>query len=479
MDWLFGDTPEPPNPYVTAGLQTGTNIGTAVANQQLNQTNQITPEGSLTYSQTGTFEYRDPATGVVHTLPKTTAVQELSPQNKLLKAEQDATKLSLATMAHSQANRVSSLLGSEMDFSGAPGAGDASRIGQVPGAVDTYDTQQGGIQRQLGDAGQLTRDYGPADNFSADRQRVESALYDRMNPQLQRERGNIEQRLADQGIRYGSQAYKDAMSDYSRQANDMRLGVTVAGGAEQQRMNQMAAERAAFQNAAQQQGFQQLLGRGTFANQAQNQQVAQNAGAAAFMNAARQQQLGQQQSLFNANQAQRSAWMNEQYARRNQPINEISSLMSGSQINQPNFINAPTTQIPTTDVAGQLNTNFAQQMQASAQQNQAMQSLIGGAIQGAGNIYASDKRVKKDIKQIGTVFAHDVNKDKPKIGSVIGEKKELPIFNYKYKGDPSGATHTGPMAQDVEKLDKDAVHDIGGVKHLDRRRVMGNILRAA
>jgi hypothetical protein len=35
------------------------------------------------------------------------------------------------------------------------------------------------------------------------------------------------------------------------------------------------------------------------------------------------------------------------------------------------------------------------------------------------------------------------------------------------------------MAQDVEKLDKRAVKTIGGVKHIDQRRVMGNILRAA
>jgi hypothetical protein len=35
------------------------------------------------------------------------------------------------------------------------------------------------------------------------------------------------------------------------------------------------------------------------------------------------------------------------------------------------------------------------------------------------------------------------------------------------------------MAQDVEKIDRGAVHTIGGVKHIEPARVMGNILRAA
>ena len=43
----------------------------------------------------------------------------------------------------------------------------------------------------------------------------------------------IEQRLSDQGIRYGSTAYTQAMDDYNRQSNDMRLAVTAAGGQEQ------------------------------------------------------------------------------------------------------------------------------------------------------------------------------------------------------------------------------------------------------
>ena len=81
----------------------------------------------------------------------------------------------------------------------------------------------------------------------------------------------------------------------------------------------------------------------------------------------------------------------------------------------------------------------------------------------------SDEREKKNIDRIGTVFAY--NED--------AERKRLPIYEYEYKKDPIGARHTGPMAQDVEKIDRSAVKTIGGVKHIDTGKVMGSILRAA
>ena len=59
------------------------------------------------------------------------------------------------------------------------------------------------------------------------------------------------------------------------------------------------------------------------------------------------------------------------------------------------------------------------------------------------------------------------------------EQKEMPIHRYSYKDDPASTMHTGPMAQDVEKVDRSAVKKIGGVKHIDTRKVMGSILRAA
>ena len=76
---------------------------------------------------------------------------------------------------------------------------------------------------------------------------------------------------------------------------------------------------------------------------------------------------------------------------------------------------------------------------------------------------------KENIDRIGTIFA----------ATPEGERKEMPIHQYSYKDDPDSTMHVGPMAQDVEKVDRGAVKKIGGVKHIDTRKVMGSILRAA
>ena len=54
--------------------------------------------------------------------------------------------------------------------------------------------------------------------------------------------------------------------------------------------------------------------------------------------------------------------------------------MSGSQVQQPNCLNTPRSQIATTDFAGITNAEFAQQQQGIYQtaQNQNWQQLMGG-----------------------------------------------------------------------------------------------------
>jgi hypothetical protein len=464
-----GEPPPPTDPFRTAAAQTGTNVSTAVANSFLNNINQNTADGSLRYDVTGNYQWTDPADGRTYNIPIRTATQSLSQQGNAIKGQTDAARMNLAGMANSQSQRLSSLLGHEMDLSGAPGGGDANAIGGVGQALTSYDSG-GQIQRQLGDAGDITKSYGPADDFSSDRQRVEDALMGRMNTQLGRERGNIEQRLSDQGIRYGSQAYTSAMDDYNRQSNDARFAAIGQAGQEQQRMMDMAAQRAGFQNAAQQQQFDQLQGRGTFANLAQAQQNQQNAGAASFNNAGLAQQLAQQQSLFNARNSQRNQYLEEQYQQRNQPLKEIAAMMSGSQIQGPNWLNNQGSQIATTDIGGLINQNWQQQNQNYQSQNQNWQQMMGGILGlGAGALKFSDERLKKDIDPVGTVFAY--NED--------AERKGLPIYTYQYKDDPTSTRHVGPMAQDVEKIDPGAVRNIRGRKAIDTKRVMGNILRAA
>ena len=499
------EAPTPPNPYQTAAAQTGTSVGTGVANAFLNNVNQNTPDGSLRYDVTGTHSWTDPSTGQKYEIPTFTSTQNLSPQSQAIKSQLDAAKMNMAGMANTQSARVADWLSTPFDpLTGAPQAGNANAINSIPKAqtwVDPGDPMKtsfdpgANVMTDFGDAGDITKSYGPGD-FSTDRSHVEDALMQRMNPQLARERGGIEQRLADQGIRYGSQAYASAMDDYNRQANDARFAAVGQAGSEQQRMMDMAAKRAGFENAAQQQQYEQLLGRAEFHNAGagqqfgQNQQLAQfynqgagqqfnqNLQAGQFNNQGLAQQLNQAQSGFNAMNASRDQYLKEQYGMRNQPLNEITALMSGSAIQAPAWLQAPNNQIANTDIGGMINQNFAQQSQNYQSANQNWQAMMGGLLGAGGQIGAgymkSDRRTKENITKMGTVFSAggvaDVDHD---------EIKKLPIYEYSYKDDPASMRHIGPMAQDVEKVDPRAVKAIGGVKHIDPKRVMGNILRAA
>jgi hypothetical protein len=370
----------------------------------------------------------------------------------------------------------------------APAMGDMSRFNQIGNPQSSF-SGGGPIGFGYGSggdiastfnpntAGQIQTGYGPSDNFSADRQRVEQSMFERVNPQIQQDESRLRQQLADQGIRYGQSAYANAYDPFNKGVTDTRLGIVAAGGQEQQRMNQMAQQLAQFQNAAQQQGYAQQQGLANFWNQAQQQREGQNAARSAFYNQAQgqlfgqsaqqagfynqalAQQLGQASSIFNAQNQQRNQALQEAYQQRNQPINEISALLSGSQVQAPQFINAQRNTIPTTDVAGLINQNFAQQNDIFKTQTGTWNDIIGGVLGGAGRIGAaaltptvSDVRVKENIAPMGSIYS---------------PKGELPIYAYDYKDDfDDGQRHVGPMAQDVEKLEPKAVKKIGGVKHI-------------
>jgi hypothetical protein len=464
------DPPTPPNPIATAGAQTASNVSTAVANAFLNNVNQQTPLGGLNYNVTGNFDFTDPNTGQTYSIPRFTAEQNLSGPQQSIQNQSEQAKLNLAGLASQQSGKLGSLLGSNIDLSGAPASGTVPFLQQgLAGSI-------GPPQFFSGSGGNITRSYGPADDFSSDRGRVEQALYGRLNPQLALEQQHIEQQLSDQGIRAGSPAYRNAMDAYARQANDARLAVTQTAGQEQQRMMDMAAQRAGFQNAAQAQAYNQDLQQKQLYNAAEQQMFAQQAARDQFYNNVAAQQ-------FNMANVARPQYLAEQYALRNQPINEITALLSGSQVQQPQFMNLNQGQIPTSDIAGLINQNFAQQFGNYQQQNQASNQLIGGLFGLGGNLATagaytfgrSDRRVKENIHRVGTVFAATPQP----VEEPEGGKKKLPIYEYSFKDDPASTRHVGPMAQDVEKVDPKAVRSFGGVKHIDKRRVMGSILKAA
>lgn len=135
-------------------------------------------------------------------------------------------------------------------------------------------------------------------------------------------------------------------------------------------------------------------------------------------------------------------------ASRNQPLNEITALMSGSQVSQPNFVNTPQTPVSGVDYAGLVSNNYANE---SANYQGMLGGLagLGGSLAGAGAKMwaASDRRLKEDIRPIGKA------------------DNGLTIYAFRYRGED--ATTIGFMADEVADIHPAAVTEMNGYQFVD------------
>ncbi len=131
--------------------------------------------------------------------------------------------------------------------------------------------------------------------------------------------------------------------------------------------------------------------------------------------------------------------MNELLTERNQPINEIIGLMSGSQVQQPQFTSAPSFNPATVDYAGLVNQNYQQRAAAAQNGGSDMGGLFAAGASLAPLAFAafSDRRLKRDIQRIGEL--------------TYG----LPVYLYRYLW--SDAWQVGVMAQEALRVRPDAV----------------------
>jgi len=262
------------------------------------------------------------------------------------------------------------------------------------GALDTAGQQLGRVNAALGQG--LNMDGLPElQGFNSpdfDRQRYEDSVYAsqtrRLDPQFDRMERSQDARLAAQGLGANSEATRNLRQDFERDRNDAygdaRDRSIQAGGAEQSR---------AVQNA---------IAGGTFGNQARTQGLQERA-----------------------------------YV-QNQPLAQLQALLGTGQVGMPQGVQYSPTGVGQTDVLGanalsqqQLNNNYQARV---GQQTAFMNGLfqLGGAAIGA-----SDRRLKRDIKRLGT------------------HPNGLPVYEYRYVW--GRKRHVGVMAQDVLKAGIDAV----------------------
>jgi hypothetical protein len=322
----LGPAPSAPAPpdYRAAAQETAAgNIDAARVATAANRVNQITPYGSLKYDITGSDPYGNPTY---------TATQSLSPAQQQLLDYQNQASIGLGKLAGQGLGYVENMLQTPFDTSKLPTTG-----------------------------------FNPSQSY-------QDAYMQRLAPQLQQGREQVQQRLANQGIDIGSEAYNRAMMQQAQRENDLLLGATTQG--------------------------------------------------------------------FGVGQQARQSALQEQAYLRNEPLNTLSAVRTGAQVQGPQFVNSynqATTQGPDILGASQMGYNaqmgdFNAKQAAQANLNQGLFSLGGSAMM------MSDIRLKENIKPVGVM------------------PNGLTLYSFEYKDEIKShplageGVHVGVMAQEVEQV---------------------------
>ena len=448
--------PTPPDPNVVSAAQTASNKDTAGYNAALNRYDVYTPLGSSVYTTNGT----DPATGA----PLYRQDINLTPEAQAQWQQEQAQNSRMNNLAGSLMGQVEDSLGQRIDPSQLPTRNYGTDI-QLPGMVEMA---QGATTANGVSSAGLPQLYGAEDLMGA-RQQAQDALYGRLaaylDPQYAQREAALTAQLANQGVVEGSEPWRDARSQFSRERSfdyDQARNAAITGGLGEM----IGLSGIARGNRA------DLFGERATSASVQNQGAAiqnqlgiANAG---LTNDARQQSFADamMQAQF-GNQA-RDQSLEELFALQNDPLNRFNALRSASPVQMPNFQTyGGQTQANPTDVSGNMWNAYNGNLNIWNAQQQANNGLMGGLMGlggalGSAAIMASDERVKGGIEPVG---------DLP---SGVG------LSSYEYAGDPIHERHVGVMAQEVEQTDPAAVvTGRDGIKRVNYARVMARALMEA
>lgn len=460
---LFGSPEQAPVPdYAGAAQATAQgNLEAARAATAANRVNQVTPYGNLTYTQTGKDSYGNPTW---------TATTDLSEVGQQLLDNDNAIALGLGGTTQAALQNVANTMGQPFNpklpaLKGGISTPSYKQVGAGPSFANATAAERMGT---VGQADDLQRQISGTGMEGWDA--ATQLIMNRLQPQMDRQNAQLDAQLANQGIMPNSEAYKNAKMLQAQQQNDLMNQAQLQGQQVQNSLFNQNLQAGQFGNQAINQEYQnQLSGAGfnnqanqsNFANQlAQLQQNNANAQQGYGNQLAAQQAnnqalaLGAQNQLANAqlgNQANQQAYT-QALTNYNLPLNTLSALRSGQQVQNPTFQNVPlqaTTAGP--DLLGAAGlTGQAAQNAANAQnaQNASMMNglfTLGGAalMSPTGTITNmmskfSDIRTKENIKAIGWL------------------PNGLPVYEFEYKDewkDKAGhGVHIGVMAQEVEKV---------------------------
>jgi hypothetical protein len=404
---LFGSPSQPATPDYSGAAQATAqgNLDAARAATAANRVNQVTPYGSLNYAVTGQDPYGNPTW---------TATSSLSPDQQALYDYDIASSKGLGQLQSKGLNYVGQMI--DQPFS----------TSSLPSLTSNLNAPQ---FTQLGSAEAMQRDL--ENQGMAGWDKATGLLMQRLEPSLDRQQKALDTQLANQGIMRGSEAYNQAQQDLAQKQNDLRNQAALGGQQVQQNL------------------FGQSLQAGQFGNTAMQQDYANRQAQLQMNNALAQQGFGNQATQAELANRARGQGFQELAYQRNEPINTLNAVRSGSQVTTPNqfYVNAP--QQATTAGADMLgaagmtgNAAIAQANAENANRNAMMQGLfsLGGAAM------MSDIRTKENIKYLGDLT------------------NGLPFYEFEYKSEFKAiggeGKFIGVMAQDVEKVQPEAVIEL-------------------
>jgi len=319
-------TPPPVPDYAAAAQQQGAaNIEAARATAKLGNPNIYGPLGSQTISYEGDIP---------------TIRQSLTPDAQATLGAQQGVERSLAELGQQGVAQAKTILGTPFNPN-LPGIDTSIAESVTP--VNQAAFNAGSAQRSVA---------GPNFQQGIDTSGIaampvnagmtgQQAIMSRLQPQLTQNENATRQRLANQGLVTGGEAYENEMRTMGQNRNDLELQAAAQGINLDAMMNQQgfgqAQARGQFGNEAQLNQFQSALQNAGMGNAALQQDYQNQLAAQTAQNAAAAQNFNQQLGLAQFGNTAQQQSLDQQLALRNQPLNQITGLMSGSQIQMPQF----------------------------------------------------------------------------------------------------------------------------------------------
>ena len=353
--------PKAPDPYATAAAQNSQNAFASQYNSVSSNANEINPYGTVSYQA---IEQVPIYTNGVVTgyAPRYQRTSTLSPDQQKLHGLETQSKYNMGTAAVEQSAKLREHLNKGID----PTQWEAWNrgAGGAPTLKNDYRTTQGTMNNYT--QANLRQDQG-----TTDRAGIEKAMMDSYYRNTNTQNKAQEAQLAARGLNVGSAGY----GTYQQQRGDNEAEAArqaYLSSGDEARRAQDAYNQAGLAQSGETRAAQDFYNNNLY------RQTDDARTADAIYNQQTSDQYNLQQNWGSYANNLRGAQMAEALGLRNQPINEITALLSGSQATVPQFQPFQSSPVQASNIAQYINDNYKAQSQAASQTNAGIFSMIGG-----------------------------------------------------------------------------------------------------